>query len=107
MSGGEGGHAGQATVSNYGDIITTGRDSDGVLVQSIGGGGGVGGSMGADEGDILDNVFNAVKALLDHNPFQLNGSITVNVGGKGGTGGDGAAATLHQYGTVKIGRAHV
>ncbi|MCD0504891.1 autotransporter outer membrane beta-barrel domain-containing protein [Bordetella petrii] len=100
MSGGEGGNAGQATVNNFGDIVTTGRDSDGVLVQSIGGGGGVGGSMGADEGDILDNVFNAIKALLDHNPFALNGSITVNVGGKGGTGGDGANATLHQYGAV-------
>ncbi|GAB1577371.1 hypothetical protein [Bordetella petrii] len=100
MTGGEGGNAGQATVNNFGHIVTTGRDSDGVLVQSIGGGGGVGGSMGADEGDILDNVFNAIKALLDHNPFTLNGSITVNVGGRGGTGGDGAAATLHQYGVV-------
>ncbi|WP_459615922.1 hypothetical protein [Bordetella sp. 2513F-2] len=100
MTGGRGGDAAEAKVGHLGVISTTGRDSDGVLVQSVGGGGGVGGSMGADEGDILDTVFNAIKATLDHNPLSANGSITVNVGGRGGEGGDGGAARLVAGGTV-------
>lgn len=100
MSGGEGGKGAAVTVNNIGDIYTNGRDSDGVLLQSIGGGGGVGGSLGADDGDILDAVFNVYKAQQDHDIVVANGTLAVKVGGTGGKGGDGGASSLYQDGGV-------
>ncbi|WP_051439512.1 autotransporter outer membrane beta-barrel domain-containing protein [Bordetella petrii] len=100
MTGGAGGDGAEVIVDNRGLVYTDGRDSDGVLAQSIGGGGGVGGSLGADEGDILDNTFNAIKAIRDGDWLTANGTLAVKVGGTGGQGGHGGPSSLYQYGSV-------
>ncbi len=44
--GGSGGNGGDVTVSETGNIITTGIGADGIFAQSVGGGGGVAGNLG-------------------------------------------------------------
>ncbi|MEJ0015424.1 MAG: autotransporter outer membrane beta-barrel domain-containing protein [Acetobacteraceae bacterium] len=73
--GGAGGSGGQVTVTNSSDIATTGRMSDGILAQSIGGGGGKGGV--------------ANTALTS---ASVSGAITV--GGNAGDGGNGGAVMV-------------
>ncbi|WP_144630182.1 autotransporter outer membrane beta-barrel domain-containing protein [Bordetella genomosp. 13] len=104
MTGGSGGKGGDATIDSASAIRTAGRDSDGILAQSIGGGGGVGGSMGADDGDFLDNVSNAVKFFKDRGEqFKQkieSGELNVQVGGSGGVGGDAGTATVDHTGSI-------
>ncbi|WMS41336.1 hypothetical protein RDV64_14755 [Acuticoccus sp. MNP-M23] len=69
-TGGVGGTGGAVNVSTGGAISTEGKMSPGVIAQSVGGGGGVGGnSITASPLDIL--------------------SVAVNLGGDGGNGGTG------------------
>uniref|UniRef100_UPI001C441309 autotransporter outer membrane beta-barrel domain-containing protein n=1 Tax=Variovorax sp. dw_308 TaxID=2721546 RepID=UPI001C441309 len=49
-SAGAGGNGGSATVTNKGTIVTNGADSDGILVQSVGGGGGLAGKGSSTAG---------------------------------------------------------
>ncbi|MEQ1953989.1 hypothetical protein [Mesorhizobium sp. CN2-181] len=103
MTGGSGGSASGVVVTNEGSIITAGRDSDGVVAQSIGGGGGMGGSLGADSGWTLDNVSNAIKQLkdiYDRFSFSMSGDFNVEVGGKGGTGGTGSKINVNHNGAI-------
>jgi len=104
MTGGTGGTGGAASVANYGLVQTSGRDGDGIVVQSIGGGGGLGGSMGADDGDTLDVVSNAIRTLnareQQYSPVAFSGSLNVQVGGKGGSGGVGGSASATHYGSI-------
>tara|TARA_R100000027_G_scaffold67664_2_gene67574 strand:- start:542 stop:3523 length:2982 start_codon:yes stop_codon:yes gene_type:complete len=65
------------TITNSGQIQTYGDWSSGILAQSIGGGGGKGGT--------------AVSANTEANPTL---SIDVGVGGAGGDGGDGGSVTI-------------
>ncbi len=96
LKGGAGGAGGAITASEYGQIATIGGDADGVVLQSIGGGGGIGGSLGADASShsILDriaDVENNIDRLTDEgNTYTL----TVAVGGKGGSGGSGGDVDL-------------
>lgn len=66
-SGGASGDGGQVEVSNTGSIATTGEVSYAILAQSVGGGGGTGGSAASS----------FVKSL--------------SIGGSGGAGGDGGS----------------
>ena len=68
--GGAGAIAGDVKVTNSGQIITTGAKSFGIRAQSIGGGGGVGGSI------------DSKKLLLT----GTSNSVEFNVGGGGGAG---------------------
>jgi uncharacterized protein YhjY with autotransporter beta-barrel domain len=114
--GGAGGDGGPVKVLVDGQITTYGGDAEGLLAQSIGGGGGLGGSAGSDasadiptdqrfenglydaqEGakylsgfisDLTESTFNPAKAV----PFL--GTATVSVGGKGGSGGSGGNVTV-------------
>jgi len=89
-SGGSGANAGTVTVTNSSSIITGwvdpddkvhGHDSAGILAQSIGGGGGNG-------------------------AFSVSGSVgllcapSLNFGGNGAGGGDGAGVTINNTGTM-------
>lgn len=77
-TGGTGGNGGQVTINNQlAAISTQGADSTGILAQSIGGGGGVGGGAFAP----LDATTIGASAL------EL--SATVSRGGRGGAGGNG------------------
>jgi len=81
-SGAKGGDAGLVTVGNNGTILTTGDDSVGIAVQSIGGGGGNGGFAVAVSGS--DGV-----------------ALDAAVGGGGGPGGSSSGAVLNSWTSIE------
>ncbi|MEW5421159.1 hypothetical protein [Amorphus sp. 3PC139-8] len=104
-TGGNGGDGGAITVTNTGSILTgyagstayaysgggpetNGADAHGVLAQSIGGGGGAGGSATARSLGFPSTDIPTITVDFAH-------------GGKGGAGGDGGEITLTNTGTVK------
>ncbi len=101
-TGGSGGKGGSVYVEEYGVTETFGGDADGIVLQSIGGGGGIGGSLGSDASshkilDLIGNTEDKISRLTDEgSSYQL----TVEVGGKGGSGGDGGTVKYYQAGRV-------
>ncbi|MBO1110492.1 autotransporter outer membrane beta-barrel domain-containing protein [Bordetella petrii] len=98
-----GGNGAAATVNNAGIISTLGRNSDGIMAQSIGGGGGMGGSVGAS----YDSILNNVSALINHVRtngrrlrFNTSGRLAVGIGGTGGAGGNGDLVTVANQGDI-------
>ena len=108
--GGQGGGAGDGgavTVTNSGEIVTTGIASNGIFAQSVGGGGGVGGgavdptitaanlvtigrngkSGGAGGVVEIDN-----SAIVSTSNLFSAGLFAQSIGGGGGTGGGGTGA---------------
>ncbi|OZA18395.1 MAG: hypothetical protein B7Y02_01680, partial [Rhodobacterales bacterium 17-64-5] len=127
-SGGTGGGA-EALVRNYGAITTQGNFSDGILAQSIGGGGGNGGGagglgslggQGASGGNAdVTKVYNAnLVSTSGENAIGIaaqsigggggrgGGAMSVSVGaaaaigGGGGAGGDGGGVYVRTSGTT-------
>ncbi|MEO1191239.1 MAG: autotransporter outer membrane beta-barrel domain-containing protein [Pseudomonadota bacterium] len=96
MKGGAGGDGGPVSFAGEGSISTTGGDADGVLLQSIGGGGGLAGSAGndADAGGDSDSL--AAQDDDDDGSY----TFTLNIGGSGGEGGDGGTIEASQFGSV-------
>lgn len=87
--GGDGGTAGDVTLSNTGKVTTAGGMSNGMYGQSIGGHGGDGGSgaaIFADFGTTAEKSF--------------TGTFTATVGGSGGTGNDAGTVTATNAGTI-------
>ncbi len=74
-SGGDGGHGSSVTINNTGDVTTSGADSDGIFLTSIGGGGGSGSSA-----------------------YSVSAFVSVAIGGAGGGGGDGDIVTYDDGG---------
>ncbi|NYT76500.1 autotransporter outer membrane beta-barrel domain-containing protein [Alcaligenaceae bacterium] len=102
MTGGEGGDGGKVDAQINGGITTLGDDADGVLLQSIGGGGGLGGSIG---GDASSNPILTRIGVYNDNEQRLDGSgvtfeLDTSVGGQGGTGGDGGEVDLNFGGHI-------
>ncbi|WP_255676080.1 autotransporter outer membrane beta-barrel domain-containing protein [Pusillimonas sp. MFBS29] len=102
MEGGSGGDGSGVTANIDGAIRTAGGDADGVLLQSIGGGGGLGGSMGGDASShpILTRV-----GIYRDNTTRLTDagsaySLNVTVGGRGGSGGHGGSVDLDYAGKI-------
>jgi len=89
--GGTGGIGGAVSVSNgaidddSARILTTGINSHGIHAQSIGGGGGNGGS------NLSGNFANSSSA------YQL----AINIGGQGGSGGHGGLVTVDNFGSIE------
>jgi hypothetical protein len=81
-SGKSGGHGGMLDVASSAIISTSGADADGILVQSIGGGGG--------------HSSNVVKVTLGG---SMKG-LTSQQGASGGAGGDGYDASLVTTGAI-------
>ncbi|EHK62994.1 autotransporter outer membrane beta-barrel domain-containing protein [Achromobacter arsenitoxydans] len=81
--GGGGGNGGALSLNSGGRITTYGADADGLLAQSIGGSGGLGGSVGGDSGAT------SVLAAVDDGGTTYK--FDVYVGGSGGAGGAGGA----------------
>ncbi|HTN83820.1 MAG TPA: hypothetical protein VL242_09050, partial [Sorangium sp.] len=80
-AGGTGGAGGEVNITNTGTVNTVGDWADGIVAQSIGGGGGVGGTAVADGS-------------------QQTVSANVGVGGQGGGGGSGGAVNIDGIGTI-------
>ncbi|WP_226574005.1 autotransporter outer membrane beta-barrel domain-containing protein [Acuticoccus sediminis] len=96
-AGGDGGAVDIATTAGSA-ITTSGIDADGLFIQSIGGGGGLAGSLGSakptSDSDIaLADPQDLPDRLIDINP-------TVSVGGRGGDGGAGGTVTLDHGGAI-------
>ncbi|MGA9330376.1 MAG: hypothetical protein WBV83_15000, partial [Bradyrhizobium sp.] len=83
-SGGAGGAGGTVQVTDSGGITTYGNGADGILAQSIGGGGGVGGDAAGS------------------NPHLGSRAITVGVGvgGAAGEAGNGEGVTISSTGPI-------
>ncbi|RUU42118.1 autotransporter outer membrane beta-barrel domain-containing protein [Mesorhizobium sp. Primo-A] len=79
---------GKVTVTNDGEIITHKDGSYGIFAQSIGGGGGYGGTVSSD--------------------FAGSDSFALSLGGKGGNGGDGGDVRVEVSGSIETfgARAH-
>ncbi len=102
MSGGQGGDGGVVDVRvNPGSVISTaGIDADGILAQSIGGGGGLAGNLGSGSGDSSASQSVSAAADDDDDDDDVDVTLDVSVGGKGGTGGSGSTVNLNFGGQV-------
>ena len=96
--GGSGGHAGIVNVANEGDIVTTGAFSHGIVAQSVGGGGGVGGSVVTFDFSTTDIIPDIEIPILDDIVNLSN--INMVLEGSGGSGGNGGDVTLNSIGNV-------
>ncbi|SDX34582.1 hypothetical protein SAMN05444336_104365 [Albimonas donghaensis] len=105
QTGGSAGAGASSSGRNDGEITTFGGGADGVLVQSIGGGGGLGGAVSSD----VDRLQQASETLVDVRN-KLSASLimgfTVDIGGDGGSGGDGGAASFTQSGLITTSGDH-
>lgn len=90
--GGSGEDAGDVAVTNTGTIRTEGKNSHGILAQSIGGGGG-NASLGLA---ISNGIGNAVTTLIANNLSAIVGSTG------GGSGGKGGKVTVDHSGDITV-----
>ncbi len=106
-TGGGGGDGGNALVTLGGDVITFGNDSTGVLVQSIGGGGGVAGAAGAFASPDVPwtpdgSIFRRAKKLFGRDfrvPVTAEYSADISIGSlNSGASGRGGLATFEDVG---------
>ena len=83
--GGGGGDGGEVMLTRIGDTYTDGANSDAIIAQSVGGGGGAGGL--------------SIAGALSASP-QGGGAVSLGLGGFGGAGGDGGDVDLTVRGNV-------
>lgn len=99
-TGGSGADGGAVSVTNAGTITTTGMRSRGIVAQSIGGGGGDGGTASATSFGLSDICNLGVEGKYicpsgdDENDVTVEVNSTVQVGGDGGTAGNGGEVTV-------------
>ncbi|WP_428927749.1 hypothetical protein [Marinibacterium sp. SX1] len=91
---GDGNTGGNLDITTGGTIATNGDDSDAIVLQSIGGGGGIGGTAGANAGD-SSNALPRQELGVD---TSLN--ATLSFGGTGGTGAHGGTVTYVHSGAA-------
>ncbi|MFC7395585.1 hypothetical protein ACFQU1_00065 [Chelatococcus sp. GCM10030263] len=109
-TGGSGSTGGDVTVSAQAPITTYGADATGIFAQSVGGGGGLGGSAGADasaDNPVVQGL-DARQAASNWGDFlrgESNGSFaanfTLSIGGRGGTAGDGGTVWAALYAPIR------
>jgi hypothetical protein len=87
---GNGSIGGTVTVDVHGLIQTDGEASHGVFAQSIGGGGGQGGSVGVDESNYF--AFLAGSTSVSYGTNTNN--VSIGIGGEGGDGSLGGDVTV-------------
>jgi len=90
-----GGYGGQVDIANTGNIDTKGEFAHGILAQSVGGGGGVGG-----DSTIVDIEFTTLPTdYVDFLGF-MNVGGKVFLGGNGGAGGYGSVVNVVNHGNI-------
>jgi len=97
--GGDGGDANTVSVSNFGNIVTRGAGSHGIVAQSIGGGGGnanMGISLSGSVGTIASNGFSALLGAAASSDGGMGGRVFVENDGDITVYGDGSEAFLAQ-----------
>ncbi len=121
-----GGNGGIVTVTNNGHITTMGAHADGIVAQSIGGGGGIGGTSGGlialggsgSSGGFSSavHVTNNSTGVIFTNGVSSDGILAQSIGGSGGGGseagglvaiggsgavaGNGGAVIVENYGSI-------
>ncbi|HEY0333281.1 MAG TPA: hypothetical protein VGC74_06150 [Stenotrophomonas sp.] len=93
-SGGGGGYGGQVNVTNSGDIYTKGALAAGIVGESIAGGGGVG---GVSASSVKSSSKNSGDDDADDGAFK---SISLSVGGDGGTAYDSGQVRITSSGAI-------
>ena len=96
-TGGSGSHGGVVTVTNKGEVATTGAFAHGIVAQSVGGGGGAGGSAMTFEFSNAD-VVPEIPVLDDIGGLT---TLSMTLQGSGGAGGDGRLVTVESLGSIK------
>ena len=92
-TGGSGMNAGIVTLVNHDIVVTHGLGAHAVLAQSIGGGGGDGGM-----------AVSMILGLNEASPLSNSSTrVAINVGGNGGTGGDGGAVNVTNHSGIGTG----
>jgi hypothetical protein len=115
-TGGIGAVAGRVSVTSTGQLVTLGDNADGILAQSIGGGGGAGGNVVGEYESLedivappsLEDIITGVVTLSPGDGAGSGGgagsgptrSVSVNVGGVGGVGGDGGLVEVVNRGLI-------
>ncbi|MEJ0084290.1 MAG: autotransporter outer membrane beta-barrel domain-containing protein [Pseudomonadota bacterium] len=84
--GGDGGEGGNVTLRSGGSILTTGGQSDGIVAQSVGGGGGTGGFA---------------ITLTAAGAGGTAGAASVSIGGDGGKGGKAGIVDAQYTGDIR------
>lgn len=103
--GGYGGAAsdgGKVVVSNTGQIVTEGHLANGIFAQSVGGGGGDGGSadLGSASSEFRNEFIKAIRkvgfnaAVQETQESSIKPHYGISVGGVGGAAGDGDTVTV-------------
>ncbi|SEJ51604.1 autotransporter outer membrane beta-barrel domain-containing protein [Achromobacter sp. NFACC18-2] len=102
-TGGSGAVGSKVTAVMNGAIRTEGGDADGMLLQSVGGGGGLGGSVGADASSnpILERLGESDDGESSGSDEGHSYAFTVGVGASGGTGGNGGEVDLSFGGKIQ------
>jgi len=104
------GDGGQVTISNNGLIVTQGQFARGIVAQSVGGGGGDGGSTGAliasiggsgAGGGAGDTVTVTNNGTIQTSGNDAPGIFAQSIGGGGGNGG--SATTVGLFAGVSVG----
>ncbi len=90
-AGGTGNRGGVVDVTNSGAIETRGTAAHGIFAESVGGGGGQGGSA---------RTMSINFAGVDVSTLGKYASINFSLGGTGGAGGDGDVVTVINSGTI-------
>ncbi|WP_454812060.1 hypothetical protein [Labrys neptuniae] len=99
--GGTGNDAGTVTVGNDGVIVTKGDASSGIFAQSIGGGGGQGGSAIIGLQDVVPSPYNyATLAAMPFGAVGIAKNYVVAVGGYGGSAGNGNTVSIDNQGQI-------
>jgi hypothetical protein len=103
-AGGSGGNGGNISAVMQGQIRTAGNDAAGVVLQSIGGGGGIAGSAGSDAS--ADNPISTLTGLRGKITDKIEGNTnegytaSLSLGGRGGGGGAGGGITYSMAGSL-------
>ncbi|HEX7078827.1 MAG TPA: hypothetical protein VF363_10415 [Candidatus Eisenbacteria bacterium] len=108
-SGSSTGNGGDVLVENTGTIATSGSFSNGILAQSVGGGGGSGGLSGGlfsfggsgQAGGDGDSVAVLESGAIHTSGDDATGILAQSIGGGGGNGGGSASVSL--YVSVAVG----
>ncbi len=101
-NGGSGNTGGDVTVDQTGGITTSGAGSHGIIAQSIGGGGGVGGRANSLAFALAAQCTLPVPIGGCGTPpgAGTNVNINVAVGGVGGTGNDAGTVNVHNHSAI-------
>ncbi len=108
--GGAAGDGGEVHVVNTGAIITTDDMAKGILAQSVGGGGGIGGSTDYDGDDnysyraevaaTMSTVGN-LQDTIDFVQSFAQPAFGIGIGGMGGAAGDGGKVWVENIGSIQ------